>query len=374
MIAPARPCTILMTADTVGGVWTYAMELCAALAPSNVRIVLATMGAPLSPAQWRAAGALENVTVEQSGFRLEWMDSPWMDVDRAGRWLRELARRHRPDVVHLNGYAHAALPFDAPVLVVAHSDVLTWWQAVHGRSAPSAWNRYRDMVAAGLHAADLVVAPTGAMLRDLEEVYGTLPHTRVIPNGRRDENLAPGAKAPMVLSSGRLWDEAKNIVALCRVAPGLRWPICVAGSDREPGGRRTSMNGVRVLGELEPDALCEWLARAAIFAHPAKYEPFGLAVLEAALCGCALVVGDIPSLRELWGDAAVYVRTDDDESLRSALDMLIDQPALRRELGASARKRARRYTSQAMAAHYLLAYEALGLNLVDRDEVIECAS
>jgi glycosyltransferase involved in cell wall biosynthesis len=374
MIARARGCTVLMTADTVGGVWTYAMELCAALAPANVHVVLATMGRPLSADQWRSARALENVTVEQSHFLLEWMASPWLDVDRAGRWLRALARRYQPDIVHLNGYAHAALPFDAPVLVVAHSDVLTWWKAVHGESAPHSWDRYRENVRAGLHAADLVVAPTAAMLRALEDTYGGLAHTRVVANGRRVEQFAPGRKTPMILSSGRLWDEAKNIQALCRAAPGLRWPICVAGPDRAPNGGETLLAGVHTLGVLAPGELATWMERAAIYAHPARYEPFGLSVLEAALSGCALVLGDIDTLREVWGDAALYVAPDDIHALRAALDMLIDQVPLRRELAASAARRARRYTAGSMAAQYLALYESLGMRLDARREVVECAS
>lgn len=374
MIARARGCTVLMTADTVGGVWTYAMELCAALAPANVHVVLATMGGPLSDDQWRTARALENVTLEQSHFLLEWMASPWLDVDRAGRWLRALARRYQPDIVHLNGYAHAALPFDAPVLVVAHSDVLTWWKAVHGESAPHSWDRYRENVRAGLHAADLVVAPTAAMLRALEDTYGGLAHTRVIANGRQAEQFAPGPKTPMILSSGRLWDEAKNIQALCRAAPGLRWPICVAGPDRAPNGGETLLAGVHTLGVLAPGELATWMERAAIYAHPARYEPFGLSVLEAALSGCALVLGDIDTLREVWGDAALYVAPDDIHALRAALDMLIDQVPLRRELAASAARRARRYTAGSMAAQYLALYESLGMRLDARREVVECAS
>ncbi len=54
------------------------------------------------------------------------------------------------------------------------------------------------------------------------------------------------------------------------------------------------------VGRLGPEEMREQYARAAIFAHPARYEPFGLSVLEAALSGCALVLGDISSLRELW--------------------------------------------------------------------------
>jgi glycosyltransferase involved in cell wall biosynthesis len=66
------------------------------------------------------------------------------------------------------------------------------------------------------------------------------------------------------------------------------------------------------------------LARASIYVHPARYEPFGLAILDAALAGCALVLGDIPSLRELWHDAAIFVPTEDAARLSRELTALIE--------------------------------------------------
>jgi glycogen(starch) synthase len=77
------PATILMTADTVGGVWTYALELVKGLAPQGTHVHLATMGAPLSAAQWQQVAALPNLTIRESTYRLEWMDEPWDDVARA---------------------------------------------------------------------------------------------------------------------------------------------------------------------------------------------------------------------------------------------------------------------------------------------------
>ncbi len=77
--------------------------------------------------------------------------------------------------------------------------------------------------------------------------------------------------------------------------------------------------------------------RASIYAMPARYEPFGLSILEAGLSGCALVLGDIPSLREHWDGAAAFVAPDDREALRSAIEGLIDSPARRAELGRRAR-------------------------------------
>src|SRR5690606_26235405 len=106
------------------------------------------------------------------------------ELAEAGQWLLELERSLGPHVVHLNSYAHAALPWQAPTLVVAHSCVCSWWQAVHGEAPPAEWDRYRRMVTRGLAAADLVLAPTWAMLASLEKCHGRLRWMGVIPNGR----------------------------------------------------------------------------------------------------------------------------------------------------------------------------------------------
>jgi glycosyltransferase involved in cell wall biosynthesis len=100
----------------------------------------------------------------------------------------------------------------------------------------------------------------------------------------------------------------------------------------------------------------EALATAAIFAEPARYEPFGLAALEAARAGCALVLGDIASLREVWGSAAVYVSPDDDDELERALRVLIHHPRLRADYAERARRRARLYSRERMGDGYLQAY------------------
>jgi glycosyltransferase involved in cell wall biosynthesis len=331
---------VLMTADTVGGVFTYACDLARALRTEGVQVVLATMGRELEPDQF----AQLPVRAHESAFRLEWMDDPWDDVATAGDWLLELERAERPDVVHVNGYAHAALPFRAPVLVAAHSCVTSWWLAVHGAEAPPEWDRYRAAVRAGLDAARIVVAPTAAMLRDLERCHGPLgARGRVVHNG----SAAPRGtrKEPFVLGAGRMWDPAKNLAALDAAAEGLPWPVLVAG---DCDGATPAH--AQALGRLSAPELARCRGRAAIFAHPARYEPFGLAPLEAARAGCALVLGDIPSLRELWADAAVYVR--DAGELREALRALIADPAARSALASAAQARAARYSLPTMASAY----------------------
>lgn len=374
---PSAP-SVLMTADAVGGVWTYAVELCAALGRHGVKVALCTMGALPSEAQRQELAELPNVRLFESTYRLEWMDDPWDDVARAGEWLLEVARAVRPDVVHLNGYAHGALPFGAPVLMVGHSCVLSWFEAVKGEPAPERYDRYRAEVTAGLRAAHRVVAPTAAMLEALERHYGPLPMGRasVIHNARERMPLPlggegePGAasdREPFILSAGRLWDEAKNVAALAEIAHALPWPVRVAGETVHPsGGSGIGLHGgfrsdtrLQPLGRLDPLQLAEQMCRASIYALPARYEPFGLSVLEAAQRGCALVLGDIPSLREVWGDAALFVPPEDPRALRDAIRALIDAPSRLRSLATAARARASRYRAERMGALYLEHYAHL---------------
>lgn len=361
---------VLMTADTVGGVWTYACELAQALAPHGVEITLAAMGGALSAAQARRAAAIPSLHVVESSYALEWMAEPWRDVDAAGEWLLGLAARVRPDLVHVNGYAHAALPFKAPVVVVAHSCVWTWTRAVHGRDPGPEWNEYRRRVVAGLTAADLVIAPTQAILAAVLDAYAVRLRTRVIPNACAMAVWRPGKKACIVLSAGRLWDEAKGLADLQACARQVRWPIAVAGPTVAPGGGApVSARGLHLLGELAPCELAAWMARATIYALPARYEPFGLSVVEAALSGCALVLGDIPSLREVWGNTAVYVPPGDPDALGFALNVMRRDPLGCGVYAARARARALTMTPARMAAAYRAVYAELATSRPARSEV-----
>ena len=366
---------VLMTADTVGGVWTYALELIRALGGHRTETILATMGAPLSIAQRDEVSGIPRLSLCESEYKLAWMTDPWDDIRAAGRWLLELERRYEPDVVHLNDYAHGDLRWRSPVLVVGHSCVLSWWLAVHGAEVPADWHRYREAVTNGLRAASLVVAPTHAMMDALERHYGPLPPAVVIPNGREPALFPPRRKEPFVITVGRVWDEAKNATAVGDIAAELAWPVVVAGETRHPNGQVAAIPNVHALGMVEQGELARWLGRASIYALPARYEPFGLSALEAGLAGCALVLGDIPSLREIWGDAAVYVPPEDRAALLDAIEQLIGDIGLRRTMAMRARTRALRHSPQVMMARYLEAYGRLAPHArMAGTEAVSCAS
>ncbi len=184
---------ILMTADTVGGVWTYAIELIRALRAESVEVLLATMGRHMTCAQRAECDQAGCAAVFESDFKLEWMENPWSDLNKSADWLLHIESQTHPDVVHVNGYFHAALPWSAPTLLVCHSCVLSWWQAVKKETAPeSIWSQYRQHVALGLRSAGYVVAPSRAMLGEISRIYGRQAHSAVVPNGRDSSMFAPG--------------------------------------------------------------------------------------------------------------------------------------------------------------------------------------
>jgi len=364
---------VLMTTDTLGGVWNYSLEVAGALEPHGVQVVLCALGGLPSPGQSREAAGISNLQLLPSAFKLEWMDDPWADLEISAEWLLEIEQDLKPDIVHLNSYGHGALPWLSPVVLVGHSCVVSWWEAVYGSRPAAQWNRYRLEVECSLRAADVVVSPSASMLRALRNSYKFFSRGRVVPNGRSAARFRPVEKENFIFSVGRLWDPAKNVAALAQIAPSLPWPVYVAGALRDPDGRAACVDGCISLGALSQDELPGWYGRAAIYVLPARYEPFGLSILEAALSGCALVLGEIPSLLENWRDCAVFVPPADPEALRSAVNALIEDPGLRAELSRRSLARAADFAPERMARGYLDVYRE-ALQIHEARTSMPCAS
>jgi glycosyltransferase involved in cell wall biosynthesis len=325
------------------------MELSHGLATHGIEIILAALGGRPSAAQRAMATCIPNLVLLCSDYRLEWMPDPWRDIEESGRWLLRIADDYSPDVVHLNSFAYGAVPFRVPVVVTAHSCVFSWWQAVHQQEPPAEWDRYRALVANSLRHATAVTAPSEQMAAALERHY-SYPRSgsEVIANGRSPWLFHSASKEPFILTAGRLRDEAKNVSSLMKLAPSLSWPIYAAGDYDGPGA----------LGMLSQEELAGWYSRAAVYALPARYEPFGLTILEAALSGCALVLGDIPTLRHLWSNAALFVPPDNSSALQRALESLMFDRNLRWNLARNAARRALRFTPDAMVRRYLNLYRS----------------
>jgi CDP-paratose 2-epimerase len=353
------PLRLLMTADAVGGVWTYALDLAGALAPFGVQTTLAVLGPRAGEAARAEAAAIPGLQVIETGLPLDWMADTPADIHASGAAVADLAARARADLIQLNSPALAAGGgFPARVVGVCHSCLATWWAAARGGEMPEDFRWRAHANREGLLACDALVSPTAAFAEATARAY-ELPRPLTVHNGRHHPPKGGSPHERQVFTAGRLWDEGKNIAVLDAAAALIDAPLFAAGPLAGPNGTAVSLTSARTLGPLTPSDVRAWLARSPIFASAARYEPFGLSILEAAQGGCALVLSDIPTFRELWQDAAVFVPPDAPKAFAAELQALLDCPERTAALGASAQARASRYTAQAMAEGMLGIYGML---------------
>jgi glycosyltransferase involved in cell wall biosynthesis len=358
---------ILVTADTLGGVWTYTRELVTGLVRRGDRVTLVSFGDIPTAAQMRWMDRLPNLDYRPTAFKLEWMLDSEDDMQASSQYLQAIIQENRPDLLHFSQFYYGALDCDVPRIVVAHSDVVSWWMSVHRQSPPETdWLRwYRQIVARGLREATSVVAPSRWMLDQIELHYGKVASASVIHNGRTPTLFNPCiSKNETVVTVGRLWDSGKNVSLLLRdEMPGS---VRIVGCDRHPELQNHAFvaETIRPNISLDPEQddrqIAQTLARAGIYAATSQYEPFGLAPVEAALSRCAIVASDIPSFRELWDGAAIFFRNNDPESLSHALESLQRDRNLRVNQGNLAFQHARQhFTADRMVAGYKNLYQSL---------------
>ncbi len=343
---------LLMTADTVGGVWTFAKELAAGLLSQGCEVLLVSFGGEASSEQQQdtcklaASGAFQYIC---SNVALEWMPLNEEAYRAAAPMLLRLCAQFRPDALLLSQFCFGALPVSVPKIVIAHSDVLSWAAAIG--KAPledDPWLRqYQALIGHGLKGADLLVAPTRSTLRAMCMHLELPQKTVVIGNGRSLPVESTAETRQMrAVTAGRMWDPAKNLALLCNVESPI--PMLVAGDHQ---AETINTRGLTMLGRQSEAELLALFRTSAMYICCSVYEPFGLAPLEAALCSCAVLANDIPTLREVWDDGALYFH--DAPTLSQLMRNLADRPEML--LGAQKRSlaRAQQYTTARMVDGYL---------------------
>lgn len=355
---------ILMTTDPIGGVWTFTRELACQLLGNGCSVALVSLGRIPTSAQldWVAA----QVSRWGPRFRFSACDTPleWMQDNQrayceAEPLLLRVAEESNAEAIVSSQFCFGALRCDLPRVVVAHGDVLSRARVCQAEPLPpSAWlQRYLRLTGEGLRRADAVVAPTQWMLDALAENFQLPAVARVIMNGRTLPPPYGSAERHMqAVTAGPLWDEGKNLKILAAVDAPM--PLLVAGEIEHEGRRLQSSCGQAVLlGPLDAEEMLALFRQSSIYVCTSQYEPFGLAPLEAALCGCAVLVNHIPSLREVWRDAALYF--DSADSLSALLRSLSGGGKLLAHARARAQERALELSARRMAGGYMEILQAI---------------
>src|ERR1700681_3315290 len=362
---------VLVTTDSLSGSWTYTRELVTGLVTRGVRVTLVSFGEIPLPDQTSWMDHLHGLDYRPSAFHLEWMQEAEQDLPESSAFLAALVHELRPDVLHLNQFCYGDLPVDVPRVVMVHGDLITRTHAVHNRAPrpEGSLSWYRDMVLKGLAAADAVVAPSAWMLDRISACYRRPHRAEVIYPGRNPIFFNPYLnKDDCVLAVGRLVDASKQVFLLTQQSHSI--PVCIVGAEHTVPIPRipiradvkvdTEQTSVAIRGPQTEAQLRALYSRASIYAATARYEPLGMAALEAAFSRCAIVANDISTLREMWDDTAIYFNANDATSLAAAIRMLSERRDLCQAFGNRAFERAKEcFTAQRMIDDYLQLYRNL---------------
>ena len=109
------------------------------------------------------------------------------------------------------------------------------------------------------------------------------------------------------------------------------------------GGGKLSGKEIEMLEELniakqviqrdyKDSELASFYKAARVFVFPSAYEGFGIPTLEAMKCGCPVILANSSCLPEVGGDAVLYFESNDKDSLAGAIDKILNDESVRKEL------------------------------------------
>jgi glycosyltransferase involved in cell wall biosynthesis len=289
------------------------------------------------------------------------------DLDPAlARRLRRTLARLRPDLVHTHlvhadGYgALASLGAQWALVSTKHND------------DPFRTGVFRFVERAVTRRAQRLIAITHSLARFVVERVG-LPSSKVevvhygldAPPEAWGAGLDPPAEGRLLVAVARLVEQ-KGLDVAVRALPDLpadvRLAVLGEGPDRAPLEALARDLGVsdRLLLPGRVGDVGAWLRRAEVVVHPARWEGFGLALLEAMLARKPVVASSVSSIPEIVadGETGVLVPPDDVSALARALGRLLEDAALAARLGEAGRERARsEFSVERMTSATLEVYE-----------------
>ncbi len=283
--------------------------------------------------------------------------------------LRRIVTREKPDLLHthlVHAETYGTLAAGrTPIVATKHND------------DPFRAGAFRFVERALARRSKRVICITEALARFNRDVVG-LPAAklRVVRYGMdapprawaSDPPVSLPANARVLLAVSRLVPQkgldvaVRALPTICVAEPNAILVVLGEGPERESLTRLARSLGVehalRLPGHLGD--VTRWLEQSALFVHPARWEGFGLVLLEAMLAGRAVVASNVSAVPEIVEDGVtgVLVAPDDPSALARSVSDLLADPARAAALGTAALTRARSaFSVERMATDTIAVYE-----------------
>jgi glycosyltransferase involved in cell wall biosynthesis len=183
---------------------------------------------------------------------------------------------------------------------------------------------------------------------------------------RRRVRALVGSDDPYLLVIGQDSPTKRHAIAVRAFASGAPppWRLVLLQRERKrqalgPLAHRLGVaERISWLGAVEPSDVVALLQGAGGLLQPSSYEGFGLPMLEAMACGCPVVASDLPTVREVVGNAALLVPPADGAAFARAVAALAGSAELRGELAGRGLTRARDFSWDRCARDTLEVYRS----------------
>lgn len=279
-------------------------------------------------------------------------------IRRTGRVYRavnqllvpSMMRRFAPDIVHETYYSHRrAAPPSSKV-------VLTVFDMIHERFPAyfSSWDPLQKEKIASVQRADHVICISEHTRQDLIQLHGIEEaKTSVVHLGfsltDAGEKPCGATSRPYLLYVGARggYKNFEGLLKAYAMTSGLAREfdlVAFGGGELSPRERtliqELGLDDSKVRQMGGSDALLAGLYRgAALFVYPSLYEGFGIPPLEAMSFNCPVACSDTSSIPEVVGDAACLFDPESIDSMGAAIESVLNDDAVRRDLVARGQQR-----------------------------------
>ncbi len=220
-----------------------------------------------------------------------------------------------------------------PTLKIAQRSFMSW-----SRSG-GAWSQrpvlgFERAARRLLERCAVILPNSEAEARAIRERFGLVPRVVVVPNAADSDffTAGEGRERRGVVCVGRI-EPRKNQLTLIEALHGTQIPLTIIGragvhaAEYERRCRAAAGPEVEFCGALDREGVRHRLRGARVHVAPSWYETPGLASLEAALCGCRVVVTSGGCTSEYFAGDATYAEPADGESLRQAVERALEAAA-----------------------------------------------
>ena len=334
-------------------------------------------------------GEYQYIVFSNSKVSCDWIPAAWVHMGQGfpirGIWMQAilplLLRQARVDVCHYTNYL-APLLSRCPAIVTIHDMSVT----LLPRHSPLKKRLLlRLLIPLVARKAEAIITVSDASRQDIIRVLG-VPEQKVhriyegvsqtfrpVEDEEEVRRVAEryGLRGRYFIAVGTV-EPRKNLVRLARAFSTFLdrtrsdvQLLVVGGRGWRSGPILGEMKGL--LGEAlvwpgyapSADLPCLYTGAMALV-YPSLYEGFGLPLLEAMACGTPVISSNASSLREVGGEAALYVAPEDAEEIARAMIRILDEPGLREALRKKGLERAPRFSWEQAALQTRRLYEEVG--------------